>query len=79
MPVAYSEREAATLYVLTKALARAVSIPLTLDRTLAPALRRAKKKDPSFHKSDNAVPEVSLIATVIVALKMVYGLDDKLR
>ncbi|EJF61215.1 hypothetical protein DICSQDRAFT_61315 [Dichomitus squalens LYAD-421 SS1] len=68
-----------TLYVLTKRLARLVSIPLTLHRTLAPALKCTKKRDPGFHKHDNAVPEVSLIATVIVVMKMVYGMDGQLR
>ncbi|KAH9938173.1 uncharacterized protein B0H18DRAFT_1080937 [Fomitopsis serialis] len=68
-----------TLYVLTKKVARVLSVPLTLHRTLASPLQRAKKKDPTWHKFDNAVPEVSLIATVIVVLKLVYGLDDKTR
>ncbi|KAM5540486.1 hypothetical protein V8D89_005944 [Ganoderma adspersum] len=68
-----------TLYVLAKRLARLVSIPLTLHRILVPALKRTKKKDPLFHKHDNAVPEVSLVATVIVVMKMVYGMDGKLR
>ncbi|TFY55318.1 hypothetical protein EVJ58_g8323 [Rhodofomes roseus] len=68
-----------TLYVLTKKVARVLSVPLTLHRTLSAPLERVKKKDPTWHKFDNAVPEVSLIATVIVVLKMVYGLDGKPR
>ncbi|KAI1795209.1 hypothetical protein LXA43DRAFT_882600 [Ganoderma leucocontextum] len=68
-----------TLYVLAKKLARLVSIPLTLHRVLVPALKRAKKNDPAFHKHDSAVPEVSLVATVIVVMKMVYGMDGKSR
>ncbi|KAI0349413.1 hypothetical protein OH77DRAFT_1499561 [Trametes cingulata] len=68
-----------TLYVLTKKLARLVSIPLTLHRSLAPALVRDKKRDPTFHKQDSAVPEVALVAAVIVVMKMVYGLDGSPR
>ncbi|KAI0719577.1 hypothetical protein C8T65DRAFT_706255 [Cerioporus squamosus] len=68
-----------TLYVMTKKLARVVSIPLTLHRSLAPELVRKKKKDPAYHKHDSAVPEVALVAAVIVVMKMVYGLDGKPR
>ncbi|KAH9899892.1 hypothetical protein C8Q73DRAFT_638114 [Cubamyces lactineus] len=68
-----------TLYVLTKKLARLVSIPLTLHRSLAPALTREKKRDPTFHKQDSAVPEVALVAAVIVVMKLVYGLDGAPR
>ncbi|KAI0375615.1 hypothetical protein BV20DRAFT_933153 [Pilatotrama ljubarskyi] len=68
-----------TLYVLTKKLAHLVSIPLTLHRSLAPALVRNKKRDPTFHKQDSAVPEVALVAAVIVVMKMIYGLDGSPR
>ncbi|KAH9853495.1 hypothetical protein C2E23DRAFT_107671 [Lenzites betulinus] len=68
-----------TLYVLTKSLARLVSIPLTLHRSLAPALVRTKKRDPTFHKQDNAIPEVALVSAAIVVMKMVYGLDGSPR
>ncbi|OSD04228.1 hypothetical protein PYCCODRAFT_1387083 [Trametes coccinea BRFM310] len=68
-----------TLYVLTKRIARLVSIPLTLHRSLAPALAREKKRDPTFHKQDSAVPEVALAAAVIVVMKLVYGLDGSPR
>ncbi len=64
---------------MTKKLAHAVSIPLTLHRSLAPELVRKKKSDPAYHKHDSAVPEVALIAAVIVVMKMVYGLDGKPR
>ena len=64
---------------MTKKLARVVSIPLTLHRSLAPELTRKKKRDPTYHKHDNAIPEVALIAAVIVVLKMVYGLDGRPR
>ena len=38
-----------------------------------------KMRDPEHHKYDNAPPEVALIATVLVVLKLVYGLDGKRR
>ncbi|KAI0638164.1 hypothetical protein C8Q77DRAFT_1153833 [Trametes polyzona] len=68
-----------TVYVLTKALAKLVSIPSTLHRSLAPALARTKKRDPTFHKQDSAIPEVALVAAVIVVMKMMYGLDGSPR
>ncbi|KAI0750704.1 hypothetical protein C8Q80DRAFT_1153541 [Daedaleopsis nitida] len=67
------------LYVMTKKFARVVSLPLTLHRSLVPELMRTKKKDPKYHKPDSAIPEVTLVAAVIVVLRMVYGLDGKLR
>lgn len=69
----------ATLYILTKKVARVISIPLMLHNSVASPLPRAKQRDPVGHKYDNAVPEVSLLATVIVVLKMVYGLDGRAR
>ena len=69
----------AVLYVLAKKLARRVSVPLTLHKSLAPALVRTKKKDPIWHKQDSAVPEVALVASVIVVMKLVYGMDGKPR
>ena len=74
-----SHRYVAPLYVWAKRIARLVSIPLTLHKILVPALKRTKKEDPAFHKHDNAIPEVSLVATVIVVMKMVYGMDGKSR
>ncbi|KAI0774250.1 hypothetical protein C8Q74DRAFT_820588 [Fomes fomentarius] len=68
-----------TLYAMAKKLARVLSVPLTLHRSLAPELVRTKKKDPTFHKLDSAIPEVALVAVVIVVIKMVYGLDGKPR
>lgn len=56
-----------------------MSIPLTLHRSLAPALTREKKRDPTFHKQDSAVPEIALVAAVIVVMKLVYGLDGTPR
>ncbi|OBZ70396.1 RNA polymerase I-specific transcription initiation factor rrn7 [Grifola frondosa] len=68
-----------TLYMLAKKLARVISIPLSLHRSLVPALTRAKTRDSSWHKHDDAIPEVAIAAAVIIVLKMVYGLDGKPR
>jgi len=66
------------LYKLTKRLAHILSLPLTLH-TLAPDLKRDSKRDPDNHKYDNVPPELAFLATCIVVLKMVYGLDGKTR
>ncbi|THG99311.1 hypothetical protein EW026_g3012 [Hermanssonia centrifuga] len=68
-----------TLYTLTKQLAHTLSLTLTLHYSLAPKLKKLKTRDPEHHKYDNAPPEVSLAATVIVVLKLVYGLDGRKR
>ncbi|EGO01877.1 hypothetical protein SERLA73DRAFT_177450 [Serpula lacrymans var. lacrymans S7.3] len=68
-----------TLYDLAKRLGRVLSLPLTLHYSLAPSLKRIRRTDPESHKFDNVPPELSLMATVIVVLKMVYGLDGKVR
>jgi len=68
-----------TLYNLTKRLAYILSLPLTLHYSLAPNLKQVNKRDPSSHKYDNVPPEVAFLATCIVVLKMVYGLDGKIR
>ncbi|KAI0677598.1 hypothetical protein C8Q78DRAFT_960540 [Trametes maxima] len=68
-----------TLYVLAKKIAHRVSVPLTLHRSLAPALERKTARDPTFHKHDSAIPEVALAAAVVVVMKMVYGLDGSPR
>lgn len=69
----------ASLYIYTKKLCSVLSLPLTLHYSLAPKLKRIKQQDPEHHKYDNAPVEVSLVAAVIVVLKLVYGLDGKKR
>lgn len=71
--------ETATLYALAKRVAHILKLPLTLHSTLAPGLRRIKAKDPEHHKYDNVPPEVALMATIIIVVKMTYGLDGKPR
>ncbi|KAJ7129575.1 hypothetical protein C8R44DRAFT_908212 [Mycena epipterygia] len=66
-----------TLYRLTKRLATVLSLPLTLHHSLAPRLQRIKARDPESHKYDNVAPELAFLATGIIVLKMVYGLDAK--
>jgi RNA polymerase I-specific transcription initiation factor RRN7 len=70
---------AATLYRLTKRLASLLSLPLTLHSSLAPRLQRVKSWDPERHKYDNIAPELAFLATGMIVLKMVYGLDGKSR
>jgi len=69
----------AVLYTMTKALASVLSLPLALHRLLAPELSVKHYKDGKTQKGDNAPPELSIVATVIVVLKMVYGMDDRSR
>ncbi|KAF8076486.1 hypothetical protein FPV67DRAFT_1558944 [Lyophyllum atratum] len=67
------------LYRLTKRLGQILSVPLTLHHTLAPNLEKRRSFDPERHIYDNVAPEVGLIATAVVVLKMVYGLDGRTR
>ena len=65
----------ATLYGLTKRLSSVLSLPLTLHSSLAPGLAKKRKYDPNAHQMDNVPVEVSFMASCIIVLKMVYGLD----
>ena len=73
------ENNPAVLYVLVKRIAHILQLPLTLHPSLAPGLRRVKSRDPKNHKYDNIPPEVALMASMIIVLKMTYGLDGKPR
>ncbi|KIK68049.1 hypothetical protein GYMLUDRAFT_36871 [Collybiopsis luxurians FD-317 M1] len=68
-----------TLYALTKRLSHKLSLPLALHKSLAPKLLQVQARDPQTHKLDNAPVEASLLAAVIVVLKLVYGLDGERR
>ncbi|KLO18016.1 hypothetical protein SCHPADRAFT_993823 [Schizopora paradoxa] len=65
------------LYTLAKTLARYLEIPLTLNARTAPSVANVRgrntKSDPTQHRKDNVPPEVALVTTVIIALKIVYG------
>lgn len=50
---------------------------MTLNASMAPPALRKFNTDPTAHKSDNVPPEIALIATVIMAVKMIYGLDGR--
>ncbi|KIJ70044.1 hypothetical protein HYDPIDRAFT_79247 [Hydnomerulius pinastri MD-312] len=67
------------LYYLTKRLGHELSLPLSLHHSLAPSLSSIKRGDTESHKYDNVPPEIALVATAIVVLKLVYGLDGKKR
>ena len=64
---------------MTKKLAQVLSLPLALHNISSPRLRGLKQNDPRVHKSDNVPPEVALISTAIVVLRLVYGLDGRTR
>lgn len=64
---------------MSKKLAQILSLPLVLHNISAPRLRGLKQNDPKAHKSDNVPPEVALICTAIVVIKLVYGLDGRTR
>ncbi|KAJ3882909.1 hypothetical protein F5051DRAFT_318721 [Lentinula edodes] len=68
-----------TLYAMTKSLSHRLSLPMVLHQSLAPKMQNLKVRDPQTHNLDNAPVEASLLATVIVVLKMVYGLDGERR
>jgi RNA polymerase I-specific transcription initiation factor RRN7 len=67
------------LYGLTKKLSNVLSLSLTLHHSLAPKLKRASKRDPERYRYDNVPPEVAFMAVVIVALKIMHGLDGRAR
>jgi len=64
---------------MSKKLGQTLSLPLVLHNISAPRLRGLKQYDPRVHKSDNVPPEVALISTAIVVLRLVYGLDGRTR
>ncbi|KAH8113267.1 hypothetical protein DFH11DRAFT_1601108 [Phellopilus nigrolimitatus] len=66
-----------TLYSVSKSLARFLELPLTLNPVMAPPALQKFNKDPASHKSDNVPSEVALTSVIIVALKLIYGLDGK--
>lgn len=67
------------MYQLSKKLGVVLSIPNTLHHTLAPMLKTLNGHEPQFHKMDNAPVEVALAATVVIVVKLVYGLDGTKR
>ncbi|PPQ94027.1 hypothetical protein CVT25_009875 [Psilocybe cyanescens] len=67
------------LYRLTKRVASVLSVPLTLHWTLSPGLAKVKAGDGFRHHYDGVPPEVGLLGSLIIVVKMVYGLDGTAR
>ncbi|CAL1700735.1 unnamed protein product [Somion occarium] len=68
-----------TLYTLSKKLASVLQLPMTLHHSLTTRLKRHKQNDPGFHMYDDAPVEVTLVAVVIIVLKLVYRLGEESR
>ncbi|KAI6034341.1 hypothetical protein BKA83DRAFT_4188557 [Pisolithus microcarpus] len=62
------------LYTLSKRLGNVLSLSLSVHHSLVPL-----PSDIESHKRYNAPPEVALASTVVVVLKLIYGLDGKRR
>ncbi|KAG8218582.1 hypothetical protein J3R82DRAFT_4223 [Butyriboletus roseoflavus] len=67
------------LYVLTKSVGNVLSLGLSLQGSSVLSLSSTRRRDTDSQKHDNPPPEISLVATAIVVLKLVYGLDGKQR
>ncbi|KAH8830488.1 hypothetical protein DL96DRAFT_1593150 [Flagelloscypha sp. PMI_526] len=66
------------LYCLTKRVAETLSLPLTLpSNSGARALTIGEKGKATHFENDSVVPEITLFASIIIVLKLVYGLDGK--
>ncbi len=61
---------------MSKSLALALEVPLTLNGALASSIIRIRARDGLSYRGDDAAPELSLIAVVVLVIKMVYGLDQ---
>jgi len=75
----FIKKDPATLYILVKWIAHIFKLLLTLHPSLTPGLRYVRSRDPEHHKYDNVPPEVALMASIIIVLKITYKLDGKLR
>lgn len=65
------------LYLLTKQLGRVLSLSTSLHH--APSLSDIEGDNIEGHRHDNVPPEVALVGTAIIVLKLVYGLDGNMR
>lgn len=66
------------LYVLTKRVGNILSLGLSLQGSSA-VPPSSTRRGSSGQKLVDVPPEISLVATAIVVLKLVYGLDGKQR
>lgn len=63
--------------MVAKTLARHLELPLMLDPLIGPSVLEASVGDMKSHRSDNVPPEVAFVATLVISLKLIYGLDGK--
>lgn len=68
----------AQLYLLTKQLGRVLSLPTSLHHSAVPT-SDIEGDSSERHCHDDVSPEVALVSTAIIVLKLVYGLDGKMR
>jgi len=66
------------VYEQSKSLAGVLDIPLMLHYDLSATLEKGRPHDPVRHEGDNEAPELSLVAIVIVVLKLHYS-DGKVK
>lgn len=67
------------LYQQVKILGAVLSVPLSAHPSLAPPLERRRAYDPVRYEGDGDMVELSLIALVILALKLQYGYGGNLK
>lgn len=67
----------AQLYLLTKQLGRVLSLPTSLHSAVPTSDIEGDSSERHCH--DDVSPEVALVSTAIIVLKLVYGLDGKMR
>ncbi|KAG6336838.1 hypothetical protein ID866_2234 [Astraeus odoratus] len=67
------------LYLLTKQLSRALSLPISLHQLQTPSHCGDEMGAFGKHGYDNIPPEAAIVGAVIIALKLVYGLDGMKR
>ncbi|KIY74023.1 hypothetical protein CYLTODRAFT_416300 [Cylindrobasidium torrendii FP15055 ss-10] len=67
------------VFQFAKQIARILDLPLTVSVALAPKLEKRKGRDPESRAYDHFAPELGFVGTVLVTLKMIYGLDGKER
>lgn len=80
MVTSWLNTKTAVLYTMVKALGKLLELPLTLNPVMGAGLRKADGgREGGMYKGDNVPVEVSLVGTVVMTLKLVYGLDGRER
>jgi RNA polymerase I-specific transcription initiation factor RRN7 len=69
------------LYAAAKRVGRALNLPLTLHGDLVQIDPLEKNQSPERRKAYlmDGMPEMAFAVTIIIVLKLVYGLDDQPR